>query len=799
MAHVKIAKQLYDQGYCVYNTEITWNGVKKIPISPPKTGTMTYEETRITNAVVLLTGIRQGSHPELKHCICLDLDKPKDYVVDGETFTEVDGEKFIKKHKKLFSDTYIENTGNGGRHYIYLLDVDKPNYTIKTRGRDLRLRARDEDYSIDILANGACVILAPSKYKAGNQIKKYTTDMSLIDDINYIPDKLYNMLNITEVTELKKAKKRQSPREKVKRQANIDNNDDVDYDEKEFEQIKFLLKNLIKSNRFDGREAWIGLGYALKQYGNKGLELYHEVSSRSDKYDEGDTAYTFSTFGESYAGIDYFYKMAQNDKPKKFEEFREKELCIIKGDYIDDIEVHRLHKIYVKLATNALLNDGVRVNSQTIDKVLEYLNHYLVLDESGYCYLIESEYKNGERVRFVHRKVKGKFVDSYPSIKTEIEYWIQSPEKSKTRQLVFRPFFKQNSDIRKEFNQFMGYKFQYKDNFVVDMEKINFILEHIKTVLFNNKSELYNFYFQVLHNMFTNPSQKTGILVNFFGKPGIGKTIISELISLILTSENSVSVATKDRLVQKFNKLLENKILITVEECTSVGKEKHGFFDELKAKVTNKTIISEAKFGETQEVEDFSNYHFISNNPFNTKIEAHDRRVFCNEPNDDYILKKSEKENLEYFERLRDDKNSDNVQEHFFHWICRFDKNIPLNRIPESESRKRQINLSADSVTKYICNKFPCMIRRDIKISSKELYQSYERYTRENGESVVSNKYMVMILKMNLPSLKSVRSNGTKYMISNYLNDELNQLRKKYYMDDYEDDDSDDEFLSDDE
>lgn len=814
MAHIKLAKQLYKEGYCVYNTEIVWNGVKKIPISPPKTGTMTYEDCeqyigkswtvngkkRLTNAVVLLTGIRQGNHPELKHCICLDLDNAKN--------DEIDGDRFIKKHKKLFSDTYIENTGNGGKHYIYLLDANESNHTIKNDGDSKRLQIGNKDYSIDILANSSCVILAPSKYRAGDEIKEYVTDMNFIDDINYIPDKLYNMLNITEDTNLIKEKKRKLPGKKVRSRQSQDNNDDVEYNENEFKQAQFLLKNLIKHRRFDGREAWISLGYALKQYGNKGLELYHEISAKSDKYDENDTIYTFSTFGDSYADINYFYKMAYEDKPRKFEEFREKELCIIEGDYIDDLEVHRLRKIYIKLATDALLKDGVRVNSQTIkkrlhtmgyfNKVVEYLNHYLVLDESGYCYLIEIVYSNGRRIKFINRRNRNNFIDSYSSIKQELLFWIDSPEKSKTRQVIFRPTLKMDKSIRNEFNKFLGYKFEYKDNFVVDMEKINIILDHIKKVLFNDKEILYNFYFQVLHEMFTNPAKKTGILINMLGKQGIGKSIITELLDSILNG-NSVSISSKDRLTQQFNSLLQNKLLITVEECAMVGKEKHDFFDQLKARVTNKTTISEAKFADAQEVEDFSNYHFISNNPYNTKIEStEDRRVFCNEANNEYIMSMTPLVKKAYFNRLAKAKDSDDVQEHFFHFICQFDKGISLMSIPESESRRRQINLSADSVIKYICSKFPTMIRKDIKISGRELYQSYELCTKRNGESVVSNKYMVTMLKQYLPSLKVVKSCGVmKYKINDYLNNDIQALKNKYCMNDEIDDDSDNEFLSD--
>jgi hypothetical protein len=131
---------------------------------------------------MLLTGVRKGDHEDLKHCICIDIDNPKD--------EEIDGREFVKMHKKLFKGSYVETTGSGGTHYIYLLDVDSSNSPLIGHTKH---KYEDETYSIDILANSQKCIIAPCSYSAGNKVLSYETSMDFINDIDYISPRLLKL------------------------------------------------------------------------------------------------------------------------------------------------------------------------------------------------------------------------------------------------------------------------------------------------------------------------------------------------------------------------------------------------------------------------------------------------------------------------------------------------------------------------------------------------------------------------------------------------------------------------------
>jgi len=284
--HIKYARELYAQGFSVICVKIYYKDRKRF-VTPANCTELSYDECAKyikkswtcgdtvcdrTNAVMLLTGVRKGDHPYLKHCICIDVDNPKP--------DETDGREFINKYKKLFKNTYIETTGNGGEHYIFNLDIDESTKPIIGHTKH---QHDGETYSIDILCNSGKVILAPSRYYKGEQLLEYKTDMSLIDDINTIPSKLYKMCRLTERNEKHiKEKKVKCRQEKVKYDvAELNYTEDTDK--------TIYIKRLYKFNAFQNLsyEEWFNIACAIKNEIPNSFDLFDMISEQNNEKYEG--------------------------------------------------------------------------------------------------------------------------------------------------------------------------------------------------------------------------------------------------------------------------------------------------------------------------------------------------------------------------------------------------------------------------------------------------------------------------------------------------------------------------------
>jgi phage/plasmid-associated DNA primase len=221
---------------------------------------------------MLLTGIRKGQSDKMKHCICIDVDNPKK--------REINGSKFIRDNEDLFDNCYVETSGNGGKHYIFLLDPKK--YTEDVRNNDNeRFVYNDKTYSIDVLVNSRKCVLAPSKYEGPRGIKEYTTDNSF-DDIGFISDKLLKMCGVSEKKLIKPIGKQLKNSKGKKLSSTVETDkykiDDTDNDNSI--HIKAMLRNNV-FDKIDGYPNWILIGMVIKNEKIvNGFELFHSISKQ---------------------------------------------------------------------------------------------------------------------------------------------------------------------------------------------------------------------------------------------------------------------------------------------------------------------------------------------------------------------------------------------------------------------------------------------------------------------------------------------------------------------------------------
>lgn len=266
-----------------------------------------------------------------------------------------------------------------------------------------------------------------------------------------------------------------------------------------------------------------------------------------------------------------------------------------------------------------------------------------------------------------------------------------------------------NSEIRFNFNLFMGFQAEYDPHLVIDESKFDKILWHIKYIwcCYNDKLpandkknikalELYNYILNWFAYLFQNPSKKNGVCLWLQGVQGSGKTAILEefFCKLIVGDASSLTVNNLELLTARFNSIMENRFL-------TVGDEIGSFIDPrqkgiLKNIVSQKETTSEKKFHERVKVRDHNHFIFCTNEFKPVFSEIGDRRNLM------IMISKVMATVKDYFDGLATQFSQPSA-DHMYNWLMRRDisKWNPLP-IPNTEWRDELQEEVMDSWLKYM-------------------------------------------------------------------------------------------------
>jgi len=228
----------------------------------------------------------------------------------------------------------------------------------------------------------------------------------------------------------------------------------------------------------------------------------------------------------------------------------------------------------------------------------------------------------------------------------------------------FIPYLKENAAPENVFNLFSGFANKYEENFIVNRDIIAPLLNHISDIWSARDEITYNYILNWLAHIIQKPSIKMGVaLLLKSTSQGAGKNIICEFIcKKVIGARYTTTVSNSNNILNKFNSILENKILTVVDEIA----ECDDFFklsDILKGQVTQTEISIERKGLEQYTVHDYNNLILLTNNVQPVKIEATDRRFFAQEVSNERANDKS------YFDPLNASL-TDECGKHFFHYLA---------------------------------------------------------------------------------------------------------------------------------
>jgi len=277
---------------------------------------------------------------------------------------------------------------------------------------------------------------------------------------------------------------------------------------------------------------------------------------------------------------------------------------------------------------------------------------------------------------------------------------------------------------------FNGFKAQEVEE--VDMALIRPMLTHILTCWCNDDQDLYSYILQWFRQAFSEPWEKTGVVILLYGDEGTGKgTLIDKFIKPYIYGDmNSLTIQGLSKIVQRFNSALMNKLLICANEVNS-GEGFHDTFDTLKALITDPTFCPEKKgFDVTQDYRAPCNFIFTTNNHNSVKLGKTDRRFLCLETSNRYAGRKGR----DYFNQLYACLAPDVVQtaaNHFFTYCKRLEKVGEVRDVPMTKLKMEMLNQAKTSIELFLDD-----VKETFSEGEEITYKS-EGWKREMNESMV--------------------------------------------------------------
>jgi len=235
---------------------------------------------------------------------------------------------------------------------------------------------------------------------------------------------------------------------------------------------------------------------------------------------------------------------------------------------------------------------------------------------------------------------------------------------------------------RKIFNCFSGFMHDRQPDFQIDHSLINGYLDHIKDVWCAGNEALYEATIKQFAHFVQKPNVKTQTCLVAMGREGCGKNRPIDLLSKhVLGSQYIAEVSKMDKVVGRFNAMLENKLLCVLNEASDCSsQESLSNQDKLKDLITNESIVIERKGVDPYTIADICNYICFSNNHYVIKASTEMRRFVFYEVSDCHMG------DHEYFQRLTDDFEKRNAGIHLYHYLMSIDISnfVPQRDFPQT-------------------------------------------------------------------------------------------------------------------
>lgn len=493
--------------------------------------------------------------------------------------------------------------------------------------------------------------------------------------------------------------------------------DDVLDDTGHFVKFNFFkaesLLALLDESFYNTYEKWIRIGMSLKKYGEECSLLFHEFSQQSDKYDAKECEEKWRSFPiDSQVSCQTLIHEARRCNPDAVDDIFAHVKTPVQSKYMKaTFGYERLREI-LRLVDDR--DTAERITIQFIHAttvfVLNSCNSYYMMKEgpNKFQKIDVAKYEKS-MLRHMCAPYKNSLEEAVENMvnnaSEKIEVPMVEPAKLHNRiqnkithdAMIFDPT-QEFDDNRRVINRFMGYNIKRCETVSGELsDKAAKILDHCRDIICNNESlQVHRFFFLWLNKLLNHPGKQTEICLVLHSLPGCGKNIFTHLLRRVIGTEYTYET-TEDRLFQKFNMQMENRVLVIANELATSGMTKK-YADRLKDLITRSEIEVESKGVNTEVVPNFANYVLTTNNIDALKIDSGDRRMFV------LTLSDEKRGNTEYFRDLGDAIEDDDVVREFLAWL---DETYPISEwdprtLPMTRAKMEMMLNEAPLVIQFI-------------------------------------------------------------------------------------------------
>ena len=253
-------------------------------------------------------------------------------------------------------------------------------------------------------------------------------------------------------------------------------------------------------------------------------------------------------------------------------------------------------------------------------------------------------------------------------------------------------------------------------------------LNHLREVICDNDEKAYTYLVGWLAHMFQKPDEKPSVAVAMKSIQGTGKgTMIKPLLEIMGVFGAQLSGASS--LVNRFNAILNNKILLFIDEVTISNKKDA---DKIKFIISEETLTMEKKGIDAQAIPNYSRLIFASNSERMLMAGVRERRYLVLTPSPECAQEKG------YFDRLHAWINNGGASQ-LMYYLMHYDISaFDPHRAPPTQGLTDEILANLPLLESFIyselCNNEP--FGGQARIFSREIIERFMTYSLERGEHV---------------------------------------------------------------
>jgi len=240
--------------------------------------------------------------------------------------------------------------------------------------------------------------------------------------------------------------------------------------------------------------------------------------------------------------------------------------------------------------------------------------------------------------------------------------------------VVFEP----NYSTPHTFNLWTGWRGKDIGKDKLNMDYVNWFLNHIKIVWCNNDEKAYTYIINWISWITQKPEQKTQKVILLMGEEGDGKGSITNYLGRYVWGRtHTVKLDKMDDMLGNFNSILSHKVLVDLPEVPSDKGDFHKQYNMFKTYITDGDLVIKEEYKPRRQEESYHNFILASNNHSPMPITETTRRFSVFKTNDVYNTVKHGQTAIDYWNVFYTNVAKTEYANHIFTYFNNFEITIP--------------------------------------------------------------------------------------------------------------------------